>query len=201
MTSSYREDASRKGLIILILCIGIIAIAWFLTVPKYNKWRELKQQLTLAKISFASKQKIVEARKRLVLNYQARKSELAVLEETLPNAPKVPQLLSNVESLVIASGMRLNNISVTDPTLIDTAAVPVAVAVVAEGSIARPQLVQLKIELSVEGDVGNFRNLLRLIENNIRLFDVNSLSIASNNEQGPPGQSVYNLVLGTHYQK
>ena len=203
MPTSYREDVSKQGAITLAIVVAIILVAWLLVWPKFSDWRNNSKELTLAQIDFLNRQKTLDAINRLVTNYQSKESQLSVLEASLPGAPKVPQLISNLEFLIINSDMKLTTFRVTDPTVVEQAYLNSTAQSSPEQTddISAPKLVELKVEIGMEGEYTAFRGFLESLERNLRLFEVKSIAATPASGAGSGSGAVFSLVIGTSYQK
>lgn len=198
----YREDASRQGLITLGLVAAIVLVGWLLLWPAYGGWNKDKEELAVAQSDLAKRQATLDSYSRLIANYDSKKTELAVLDTSLPNAPKVPQLLFNMESLVVQSGLKMGSIKITDPTVAEESykSAP-AKAPSPDKGIPHPALVELKIDLNLEGDYGALRGFLEALERNQRLLEVRSLTASPASGTGQSAGATFGLTLSTVYQK
>lgn len=140
---------------------------------------------------------------RLVVKYRSMEPQLSVLQVSLPSAPKVPQLISNLEFLIVNSGMKLNTIRVTDPTVLEQAYLGPSVKTNPEktNDLSAPQLVELEVEIGVEGEYVAFRNFLEALERNLRLFEVKSVTASRAGGKDSNTGAVFSMVIGTSYQK
>lgn len=202
MSAAYRDTLSRQGLIVFACAIAIVLVGWLLFWPAYTGWRERERELASARSELASKQATLDSFSRLIANYESKASELEVLGTSLPNAPKVPQLITNLEDLAVRSGMRVQSIRITDPTKMEESyKTPSASGSDVEQGIPNPVLVELKIEMNLEGDYGSLRGFLEALERNQRLLEVRSIAASPLSGTDQSSGAVFGLVLGTSYQK
>lgn len=200
MPATYRQDASRQGLISLVLVIAIIAAVWFLLWPKYASWRQAKSELAAVNLELQRQQSTLDAINRLVANYRLRSSELAILEASLPNAPKVPEFIANLEFLVGQSGLQMGSLKITDPTLVEANynSDPAQTSETPD-SVGSPKLVELEIELALEGEHNALRRFLVALELNLRLLEVKSIIATPTSGGESDTRAAFGLVLGTSY--
>ncbi|MBI4054094.1 MAG: type 4a pilus biogenesis protein PilO [Candidatus Doudnabacteria bacterium] len=196
-----RSQSARLGLLLFLAVAVIIAIGTLLLWPKFQQMREERVNLQKTESEHDQKKRTVEGIEKLVRNFKSKAEQLAIVEQTLPSAPEVPQLLASLEQLALQSGMSVMGILVTDPTLADARFRPKqATSDNQLGAIPKPELVELKIDLSLSGDYGNFANLLDALERNQRLFEVSSITAEPNSGAQESG-AVFTLVIKTSYQK
>ena len=108
-----------------------------------------------------------------------------------------------VESLAKQSGMsRVMTLTITEPP--EASGAPAANASTAPapadstGTVTKPTLVALNVTLTVAGNFSNLPLLLDLLEKNLRLFEIQTLTAE---ESGKGEAQTFNLTFNTYYQK
>jgi len=203
MVLNVRSGYARNRLIIVLLIVGFIVIGWFLVKPAWGDLNVTKENLVQAQIQLDEKEATFQNVAKLLSNFEAQRSRLEILDDALPDSPEVPQLLSGMEELVSASGMSLSALTITEEREDAPAQVfnPVTSGQpqVQQNLITQPELVEIKIDLAVTGTPENFYLLLSLLERNLRLLDINIISLGSE-AGGAPGEAIYDLVISTFYK-
>lgn len=201
-----RNASTQAGLITLLLFVGVIAIAWLLLWPGYKGLTEEKDRQVSVESQHETKLQTTRDIDQLVGNYKAKKTDLAILQQGLPPSPMVPQLLANVESLVLQSGMSVEAVKITEQKKDQSTQVgassmqAVAATSTSETFITPHETVVLNIDLSVTGSFDKFPVLLDLLEKNLRLFDIKSVSTESAEIKGSKS-TTFVLLIDTFYQK
>jgi Tfp pilus assembly protein PilO len=154
--------------------------AWFFIRPQAATLKSKRAELQQQQALLEGAQQETKDLSRLVTQLQASDREVALLDEALPLETRVTKLQVLLNSLVTASGMRLG------PVNVETAALGVAAGdkkTLDNPFGANRKLQTITLDLMVEGNVDQFRNLLRLIESNSRIVDIVSVDITDETEE------------------
>lgn len=207
--------------IMFALAAVILAVGYFLVINK--SIANLKQKKTtlavekLQEFKHAEQYfKKLEELNKAIDNFQKEnRAVLAKLEQVLPDNSQVPELIAQVEALIKSSGFSLDGFAITEgesaakkssaqrrPAAVDTAEGTEGDNAINEIQDNKPALKSLpaevkslKISLAVSGkDYFAFKELLKIIEQHIRIFDVTSISFG-----GDTGEGGYSLNLQTYY--
>lgn len=173
-----------KKLILLIVII-IFAIGYFtLLSPKYKQIQQDKREIAAKDTEQDSLRKKLTQMIELRNAYKSiDENELKRIGTALPDLPLKDELLPQLEALISKNGLLLVSLHVEDLQKADT-----------EKKIA-PGVGKIKITMDVMGtDYYNLKNLLTVLEKNLRLLDVTKLKFS------PDGESV-NLEMITYYMK
>lgn len=188
-------NALVAGVLILFL-----AAAYFLFLgPKFRETQDLiktntESQINLYRLSqkkLATLQAIVEIYKKI------DPADLQKFNGILPEAYVKERLFGELEEIVASGGWLLKsvNIEAPDPAAAPSVVPPAGGAETVGGAVADKNLGKINLMLSVSAiDYSGFKNLLRLLETNLRLFDVTQINLS------PSGSSA-DLTLTTYYYK
>ncbi|KKU53328.1 MAG: hypothetical protein A3G60_03385 [Candidatus Ryanbacteria bacterium RIFCSPLOWO2_12_FULL_47_9c] len=168
-----------KGLVTFIIFIVAVVAVYQFALPAYTRIQESRRELGLIdeierKFRDAEKER-EDTLKRL---NSISDENLARLDLLLPSEPLPEELYVFFNTVVGNSGMNLSKL------------------VVAESEKQKKQDTgafskhTLSFELEINGSYQSLRKLLDLIENNIRLMDVDKISIARNKN------GAYGVLLG-----
>ncbi len=166
-------------LAILIVVIGVLV----LVKPKYEAVKisgalniKAKQE------SLSEKQAYLTQLTALEENFRALKTaDIGKLEQALPKEEDISGLFVQLENVAVTSGFTLLSVDVSSAEN------------VRGGQKKLQNIKKLNIAMTVDG--GNYsalKRLLKEIEMNLRLFDVNSLNFTA-------GSRLYTLNLSTYY--
>ena len=198
MNTDIRSAYHRDQLVIVLLVIGFVVFGWFLVKPTWGGLKAVKENLAETQTRLDEQKAVSQSIVKLLSNFDAQKSRLTVLDSALPDSPEVPQLLAGIEELAFISGMRIASLQITEtlPAKQAVAADPANSVPVEKNLIKPPELVNLKIDLSLTGSPENFYNFISVLELNLRLLDVTAVNIDSATEG-----SLFDLSIDTFYRK
>lgn len=203
MPLTRRQAGSRTALLIFVLAVAIALIGWLLVWKTYQGLNTARENQTSARSVYEKKQQTQIDARRLLGEYEANKQTVGDLAVALPDSPKLPQILADLDRLSRQSGLIVQSVKVAEIDLVQEATA--AAEAGAELNIP-PNLLPLKINASLAGGYDAFLIFLDLIERNMRLFDVRMLSTesaeASNQAADPSaiGLTKFNIELRTYYQ-
>ena len=182
----------------VLLIIGFIIFGWFLVKPTWADLKTANETLAQTQTRLDEQNAVKQSISKLISNFAAQRSKLSILDTALPDSPEVPQLLSGLEELAFTSGMIISSLQITEELPVEAvvAVDPANTVIVEKSSIVKPELVTIKIDLSLTGTTDSFYYLLSLLEHNLRLFDISAINFESN-----PDQSSFDLVIDTFYKK
>ncbi|OGE80380.1 MAG: hypothetical protein A2826_02905 [Candidatus Doudnabacteria bacterium RIFCSPHIGHO2_01_FULL_43_23] len=198
METNFRSAHSRNQLVTVLLIIGFIIFGWFLVKPTWADLKTANETLAQTQTRLDEQNAVKQSITKLISNFAAQRSKLSILDTALPDSPEVPQLLSGLEELAFTSGMIISSLQITEELPVEAvvAVDPANTVIVEKSSIVKPELVTIKIDLSLTGTTDSFYYLLSLLEHNLRLFDISAINFESN-----PDQSSFDLVIDTFYKK
>ncbi len=200
---------------VLVLLIGY----FFLLQPRWQSLSEAARSALPEKIAelkvLQEYGQEVAALEELVSGYQANyQQEIKVLEQVLPTAAQIPELIAQLDALVQKSGFKISELSVNEVVPAKSKKKQAAPAAAGENPAEAPaaaplpepetapepsnlsNLKTLNIVLGVVGgDYAAFKVLLAKIEKHIRLLDLLSIDFSVDES----GVNEYSLNLRTYY--
>jgi len=185
--------ASAKRALSLLLSGGLIVVSLVIFVilvgPAYEEVLQLRNELAPQTILLLDTQQDVSRVQSLKAQYQNSERIIASLDDNLPPQELVASLMSQINAISRSSGVTMRAIGISY--------LPVRPSTV-RLSFARG-VGTLRLELASVGNYSSLKRFLQLLETNIRVMDVNALSIdlaASSN------QDIYNysVTVDTYYQ-
>lgn len=175
MKNSYeRRDFGNPVVQIVLLLIVLVLFSWFILKPKYDQTMERRAQLKASQAQLAKIEEDQRELNRLVNELRSSPEDIALVDEALPLSGRTSKAYVLLDSLVKASGMTLDLISVDDATSLISAG--------DKDELNNPyqpgrSLHVISISSSVNGTMEQFRSLLQLIETNGRVLDIESVDI------------------------
>lgn len=183
------------SLFMLLVVILVLIAGYFLILrPKY--------QATLKTINdnYAQQQQYYASQTEKLANLKALNefykkigsTDLARFNSFLPDQYAKEKLFGELEEVIVRNGFVVKSITLVDAADRESGA---EAAPAETNESVSPQLGEIEIQLSLSAvDYAGFKSLLRLLENNLRLFDVTKLSFS------PESEST-SLTLRTYYYK
>lgn len=181
---------------VVILFLLILLLGYFLVImPKYNR---ISKEFNDAEDAQLSKQKNIEQYlgqlDQLNQTYNnISTDDLKKIEILLPSAPQTEQLMAEMQKIADDNGLIMPSLAVVPddknyllkpPTLTSTAT-----------DVTKMSLGKVEISMNLLGlDYKGLKNLLSILEKNLRLMDINRLSWS------PDSDSV-SLDITTYYLK
>ena len=184
-----------KNIIILILILGFIAIVIFLDMPEIQGILDLRKNIKNEKELFLEKQDISAKVEKLREDYKANEENIKKVNYILPSDKDIPNLIVQLEALAFEGGMILENfdLSTTEERVVSRAA---EVRTQEEVQIKDYQI--LVIDLKLIGDYSGLKRFLEAIEENMRLMDIESITLSPQSE----GALLFDfeIIIKTYYQ-
>ncbi len=180
--------------------IILAAVLILFLVLSYFVFLGPKFQATQAAISANTeeKQMLYETTQKRLMSLKAisdiyqkiSPADMQKFNSVLPDAYVKERLFGEIEEIIGQGGWLVTSISISAPTGAPAAGTETAAA--ASSALARKNVGTISLNLNISAiDYSGFKNLLHLLESNLRLFDVTSVSFSPNNS--------VNLVLTTYY--
>jgi len=147
-----------KNIIIIILIFGFVAIVIFLDIPTVQKILNFKKEIEVQNNFFIEKQAFLEKVEKLRDSYQTNEETLKKLEYILPDGQDVPNLIVQVEAFANEGGLSLKKIDFL--------------------ASENKEYQILTINLGLSGSYFAFKNFLKIVEDNIRLMDMQTVNFS-----------------------
>ena len=170
------------------LLIGAVVVYSNFVMPTYSDIQVLKDK-QLANENLLNDQKdAINAVNKLSAQYQSLTNIQNSVAMVLPSREEVPSVVQQIQGIAGVSGMTITGLSLQYPPI---KAVP-------KDSLVKPVNIE-RITVKFTGDYRNLKSYLEGLETNIRLMDVNSISIDGG---GIPGKTALNyiLIIDSYYQ-
>ena len=148
-----------------IIAAGSILIFFLLVLPAFDQTRMLRGSIKEREDILREAEEMSNQVKNLNREIEARKSDIDKLDRLFPREKELPEFLSNIESIISASGMILSEMNLSE--------------VPGQGKIRK-----ISGTLKLNGSYPSFVNLLDLLEKNLRLIEVGTVDAASQLAEG-----------------
>lgn len=185
---------------VLVILIGLGG--YFVLLPKYREVNTVRGLFGNKQVEAESRETSLNKIKGLVLVYEENQEELARISDSVPEAPRIPELLATVEHLAGQSGIAIANMQIQPAADIGD---------LDQGSVVSSQILRLRDVLSAARDLkaiemslnvtGNYINLKTFLVNlqqSLRIMDAQELVIGR--PDGDTGNQEFFLKILTYYQ-
>lgn len=181
MKTANRMNELRLMLLIFTFIAGI----WW-AQAEWNGWRAVRTERLSEERKVAIAKTELEELKQFTKQYEALPEDVNKLRHIIPVAKEVAEILVQLESIANKNEMAFDSISLEDSAKTSSGAAGAAASTLPAG------VTELPVKVALNGPYENFRNYIRDLEDNIRLIDVDSISMQN-------GQ--YSLAATVYYLK
>lgn len=189
-----------SGLIVPLLILTVVAVGFFVLRPKYRALKDLKQIAVTKENDVSLKEAQLSGIEDLIADFRQKEDELAVLDEALPAAPRIPELLANLDALTQSSGLLVANLQLTMPPALSKAEArtDIARSQRPEGNLGGTENVAIvQMDMIVKGQYTTLKTFLQNLEQTMRLTDILSFSFTP--VQRETGVQEYAIKMQTYY--
>lgn len=164
--------------LVAISVFVLYAFGWnyFSNIQTYNT------AITGANATLVEKQSILEKIGILNEQYKTRRSSIDRISSLIPTKKNTAELISSIEKISSDSGIRVSRLLISDTK-----------------SIAANDYNELRIELFTAGNYQSLISMLSTFERNIRLLDVNEISVTRDLQN--PLLLNFTVVTSAYYLK
>ncbi|HEX5429485.1 MAG TPA: type 4a pilus biogenesis protein PilO [Patescibacteria group bacterium] len=178
---------SAKSITSLILVVGAVVLGYFVVLPRWNAYSAAKQVLATNQEHETQLEQSQTQLDAFLAEYKAHTADAQTLNQALPlSRPQIYDVLNSLDVLTAQSGLALGATGFQDTPQSDTL------------NAASDSIQPIDMTLSVSGDYNGFKNFISLLETNLRLIDVNSVSIHSGTAANVLD---FTISLRTYYQQ
>lgn len=172
------------------LVLALIAIAmlsgYVFIKPKLDGYKEIRALTETTLVDAQNEKRYLDALSRSVAAAQTISPDvLRKVDTALPRSIEIPEILVELDRLAADNGVKIKAV-----TLDAAARKPAGGAATTEGI----QTVGMNISVEAKG-YESVKDFLRVLETNLRIFDVQALNVASFDEES----SAFTLQMKTYY--
>lgn len=182
---------------VIVLILGNLFLVW----PKYKQITDdIRSAEKKESLNYSKRQKYLSQLKELKAEYKKiNQDDIKKIEIMLPKTNNKEKLLAQIEKIILKNGFLLKDLRVEDVNDKQKKAVVAKKNMSADTSkglikpVGKVNIKKVKINMNVIGaDYKGFKKLLGVIENNLRLMDITSLSFS-------PGGGSVSLEMYAYY--
>lgn len=161
---------SIKNIIAVILLSVGVYLVWTTILPKYNHASALRAETEKRVNVLTKRQEILQMFNNLRDAYQERYAEFQRLSLVIPADKNLPEFISTIEDIASATGISITELKI-------------------EAGTGQELFNIIDFEVNANASYDAIFSFLSFLEQNIRLMDVNSISIGS-----APGQTNFDTL-------
>lgn len=200
-----------SGLLTIIIVAAVGAIAYFLTWPKYKNFRDTLNSRNEKQDALQNRRSQMQDLQELAAEVKRKDKDLTKLDEALPDAPRIPELLANLDYLTKQSGVVLEGLQLTTPDAATAPKEPPSGGPKEGGEEVKPagpKTAKIEIDMEITGNYATLKTFILNVEQNLRLLDIDALLFGpvekpvfgEGAESASPGSQGFTVKLSTYYQ-
>ncbi len=160
----------KRGSILIILLLALGLFVWRLFWPTFGQVYSLFQERNLWQTKLEQANDLSRKLGILQQEYSANEEEMNKIKTAVPMNEDTPALLVQLEALASQNGLILNSVNFLTPEnqkKNNAQAIPSAA------------VKTTRVDLSLSGSYGSFKNFIKAVENNLRIMDINFIGLGS----------------------
>ncbi len=202
MKINFNLAQLSSGILVPVLVLAGVAGGYFLVYPKFQAVLSHREVAASKKLMSEDASSRLISIQELVADLEKKSKGLKTVDEALPEAPRIPELLVTLDYLAKQSGLSVESLQITlAPTLkTNKAGQDVSQVLRVETILSKTQNLEvMQIDLALKGQYQNLKSFLGNVEQSLRLLDILTLVIGVPEEKS--GSQDYSLRMLTYYQK
>jgi len=199
--SKYTFQQISSGIIIPGLVLIAALAAYFIILPGIRAVSEQRNILKTQEQELADRSGSLDNVRRLLGELDEKRPSLMAVDKVIPKSPEIPELLANLDSVSLVSGLSIDSIQLSQALSLTTARGGEEVGQFKrqENILASTRNIGLmEVNLKAVGSYDRMKNFLLNLELNQRLMDVQELVFEEVDEES--GLQEYTLKILTYYQ-
>lgn len=184
-------------MISLLLLVGAFVAFFYFVQPAYREVVALKGQLVSLEAFRVEQEAALKDIQALIGTYNESREMREMISLVLPLNPSVAEAVAQVNGLAVNNNLTAQSYglsAVSEPVLSEEARRQLGT----ESIVVQPTS-PISFNIRLSGSYGDFKNFLKQLETNVRVFDVKTLTIQP---AAQPDQNLYlyDLTVATYYQ-
>ncbi|MBI1839157.1 MAG: type 4a pilus biogenesis protein PilO, partial [Candidatus Colwellbacteria bacterium] len=149
----------------LLLVAAVVSYSNFVK-PVYVEIQTFRDKNEAGKTLLENQKQSIEAVNKLLSQYKSLSQIQDNVSLVLPNEEQVPEIINQLQGIAKINNLKIESLSLQYP--------PLKPAL--QGSLIKP-LGSVRVTMRLTGEYNNIKSYLEDLQTNIRIIDVNSLSI------------------------
>ncbi|MBI2633947.1 MAG: type 4a pilus biogenesis protein PilO [Parcubacteria group bacterium] len=186
--------ASTKRLVSIFAGIALIGAAAFVffnvAFPTWQRVGNLRSEVGEKEAVRDQLSGLVAKAQELLSRFDNLNQEAQPISRALPSDPRLPEVLAIINTLALQNKLSLTQVNFEE----------VLSRLGAANRESRPRPAPLKVLVTLSGQYTDLKNWLKAVENELRLMDVEEISIQPISVAGGQGQLNFAVTLTVYYQ-
>jgi Tfp pilus assembly protein PilO len=160
-----------------------VIIFWIFAMPIWDRTSLLNTAIAERGDILSLRKEVLKKIEELNIQYQERSSDVDKISSVVPNAKNAAELVSTIEAITQQTGMQLIEITM------------------GESSAEQQELQTVFLNLGLIGSYPSLTTFLELVEKNIRLIDVQEISVSQTSTPGAQVVLNFRVKASAYYLK
>jgi len=187
-----------RPITIAICLFAILLLAYFLLVPEYNTFKNLRFELGKKRAEYNAEFKYFSEIAKLYSEIQSRGEDIQKVDDALPVGSNFGNLVYYFQNQALADGLTVKSLFLSKSSSINAK----TTAINKKSGDTQGAMNDIVFSLNLTGSYSSLENFIVSLEKSARMFEVINISfgstfIASNSEQEEQSQTnqTYNFLL------
>ena len=184
----------------LLLVVGAFIFYFNFVSPAYKDMETLKGTLASKQSILAQESTMIKQIQKTISSYKTASQAQGIISASLPSTTDLAGAITQIYGIAGATGMFVQSFGISQ-----NSSVPRVVDSNSSSSVTLKPFGSLSFNISAVGSYESFKAFISDIETNIRIFDIQSVSISSvSSGQSGTAQKdsfIYNISVTTYYQQ
>jgi len=184
-------------IIVLVFIVGAFVVFFEFIRPAYDDAQQVRSEVISREQFVTDQQEAIQQVQQLIASYQSQATVQDSVTKALPNAPDFAGALYQLNGIASGSGVGLQSLTVSAPTLSTSKPTP---GVSSDPTALVRPIGALTFQVKYAGRYEDVKTFLQNIENNVRLFDVQSINVQPAGTKGVTDFFTVDMSVVTYYQ-
>ncbi len=186
-------------IIVLLFIVGAFVIFFELIRPAYEDAQTIRSEVISRETFVHDQEDAIAQVQQLIQSYQSETGVQESVDRALPGSPDFAGALYQLNGIATGNGIGLSTLSVSAPSLASNRPDPATSSSSASVALVKP-VGTVSFQVKLTGRYEDLKAFLADLEDNIRIFDVQSLSVQQAGTK--PGVDLYtvDMSITTYYQ-
>jgi type IV pilus assembly protein PilO len=165
-------------IIFVLIAVGLIAGGYFIIWPKYQEFKQKKQEVEFTDEEFRAKEEYLLNIENNLKELSKYEEEVSKIDSALPSDPSIAALMNYFQKESSQNGLIMKKIDVSG---------------LFTGAEAQSKIQKMPFSITVSGSYDSFKNFVLAVYKNTRLIEIKSIEFSGLSEKTEKGLKVKDL--------